>query len=285
MNPVHPLKAFKNIFANFQFHLRIRGALALRILYLCLYYAAWILLRWGDRHTRALRMLKLLKLSDRIVRLKMPDGIQLQIDLYTAYDVLEAVYGRRDYEPIPLFEPKPGQVVLDVGAQQGIYTCRTARKVGPEGAAIAFEPHPGNFQVLSANVARNRLNNVRLIPAALSDREGEVELYLHPHSTNYSLTRKSGQAVQVSCKTLDRTAAELNLRKVDILKIDVEGAAMAVLRGGARLVSRFRPLIVSEIENEEEKREIPIMLKKLDYTVEMSAGYLYAYPSYPRPSV
>lgn len=272
-------KAFRNIADNFSFQFQVKGGLSWRLLYLTVYYAAWTLLRWGQRHYRALRLLKRLGLCDRIVDLEMPDGVRLRIDLYTACDILHTIYWGRIYEPTALFEPRPGQVVFDVGGQQGLYTCRTASKLQGKGLVVTFEPHPGNYQILSENVARNRFSNVRLVRAALSGQEGEMDLYVHPFSGWYSLIRESRLGtIRVSCKTLDQAAKELDLGRMDILKIDVEGASLDVLQGGLEVLRRLRPMIVIEIESEKERRGIPALLEKLDYTVHLTDGYLYAYP-------
>lgn len=270
-------RALSNITEQYRFHASIRGARLRRWLYLSIYYASWLLLRWGDRHTRALAILRGLGLSDQRVRIQLPDGMNLELDLYTAYDALFPIYASRIYTPDPAFEPKPGWVVLDLGAQQGIFTCKAARAVGPQGLVVAFEPHPTNFSLLVNNVSRNALRNVSTVEAAVADRVGESELYLHLHSTGYSLARKSSLgSLQVCLTTLEESAAELRLQRVDLIKLDIEGAAIPALRGGERLLRRYKPKIAMEFESDEERRELPDWLRGLGYNVRVTAGYLYA---------
>ena len=270
-------RALSNIAEQYRFHASIGGARLQRWLYLSIYYASWLVLRWGDRHTRALAVLRCLGMSDRRALLNLPDGLLLELDLYTSYDALYPIYEGRIYAPEPGFEPKSGWVVFDLGAQQGIFTCKAAKAVGTQGRVVAFEPHPSNFRLLKENVDRNELRNVTTVEAAVADRIGEADLYLHLHSTGYSLARKSTLGVvRVSLTTLDKTAEELGLQRVDLIKLDIEGSAIPALRGGERLLRRLKPKLAMEFESDRERRELPDWLRGLGYNVRVTAGYLYA---------
>src|SRR6185437_9152508 len=109
-------------------------------------------------------------LSAQIVEITLPDGTRLALDQYSVHNVLYSIYREKIYEPSPAFEPKPGQVILDIGAQQGIYACRAAKKIGPHGRLYAFEPYPGNHALLARNRMLNNLSNVELFPIALFNR-------------------------------------------------------------------------------------------------------------------
>src|SRR5258708_3398548 len=90
-------EAFANMGANYRFWARVRGARVPRLLYLTFYYACFILLRWGDRHGRALRLLKRCGASDVMVSVRTPDGVVLAMDLHTAFDPLFSIAGCGDY--------------------------------------------------------------------------------------------------------------------------------------------------------------------------------------------
>src|SRR5258708_4586206 len=91
---------------------------------------------------------------------------------------------REIYEPMEtrLFkkEIKPGQTVLDIGANIGYYTLIAAKLVGPSGKVYAFEPDPTNFKILKKNVERNGHSNVVLVNQAVADKNKKVRLYLNP---------------------------------------------------------------------------------------------------------
>ncbi len=141
----------------------------------------------------------------------------------------------------------PGQTVIEVGANIGAHTVGLARRVGPRGRVLAFEPQRLVFQVLCANMALNSLTNVDCYWAALGSTEGSIVVpELDPDKNNnfggLSLLGAQ-QGTQVTCHTLDRF---VGLSQVRLLKLDVEGMEAEVLRGGLQLLQKFKPLLYVE---------------------------------------
>ncbi len=153
---------------------------------------------------------------------------------------------------------KPGDTVIDVGANVGQMTLEMAYLVGPEGKVFAVEPGPGNLRVLRQHVAANGYSDrVEIIEAACSDVNGQtVELKIYGESTE---AVGSGHTLMAN---YDPTETELDipavLLKVDtisldwlcagdlrpnVIKIDVEGAEVLVLRGAQRILELSRPAI------------------------------------------
>ncbi len=144
---------------------------------------------------------------------------------------------------------KPGDCVLDIGANIGYYTLLLARLVGPSGEILAAEPHPGNFRLLCHNIWLNQVTNVRLVQAALSDREGMAALYLSAASNWHTLAEESqtgGKKVVVPTVTVDKLR-ELWGRRVSFLRMDTEGYEGHILRGAERTLREDRPNIVIEV--------------------------------------
>jgi FkbM family methyltransferase len=135
----------------------------------------------------------------------------------------------------------PGMVFVDVGAHIGEYTLLGARRVGDTGEVHAFEPDPRAHAVLVENVRLNRLSRVVTRPWAVSEAEGEAELRLHAEpalsalATPLSPVGPAGESRRVPRVTLDGYIGE---RRLDVVKIDVEGAEMLVVRGARRLLAR-----------------------------------------------
>ena len=138
----------------------------------------------------------------------------------------------------------PGQTFVDVGANHGYFSVLAGRLVGPTGHVFAFEPNPSVFEQLSEHVACNRLTNVTTERLALAEREGLLELFVSACATNSGLSSISPQPrafdhgslerdrrVQVRATTLDCWLRGRNVPRIDLLKIDVEGAEPLVLRG------------------------------------------------------
>jgi FkbM family methyltransferase len=143
---------------------------------------------------------------------------------------------------------RPSATVVDIGANVGFLTRQFAAMVGKKGRVFAFEPDPATFAYLTYNT-RN-LSQVICSTAALSDRDGNMTLHLHPTSAmSNSLVNAWDNAQQIDVTTcaFDTWAEANNVGDIGLIKIDVEGAEPLVLRGMHRtLSSSHKPPIISE---------------------------------------
>jgi FkbM family methyltransferase len=146
----------------------------------------------------------------------------------------------------------PGMTFIDVGANIGYYTVIAARLVGPNGGVHAFEPHPEVRRRLQENVRRNGYGNVVVHAQAMAAETGFVSFYASTVDQNQgisSILPGSGraQALSVPSITLDEFAASLGGKRIDVIKMDVEGAEPQVIAGGQRtLAGQDAPAIVFE---------------------------------------
>ena len=130
------------------------------------------------------------------------------------------------------FDFQRGEVFVDVGAYIGAYTLRAAKN----GCVVySFEPNPNSFKILSMNVKDNGFNNVELFNVAVGDHEGEVYITL-----DLDTTKVSDRGYKVKMITLD----SLKLRRVDWLKIDVEGFEKEVLMGAQSTLDVTSKIII-----------------------------------------
>jgi FkbM family methyltransferase len=140
-------------------------------------------------------------------------------------------------------ELQPGMVFFDVGAHIGYYTCLAARLVGSRGRVIAFEPHSRNVALLRNNVAVNGYDHVTVVNKAVSDRQERALLYEHEAWGSHSLyqfpSAFTGRTFDVETVSLDHFMASQQLNRVDMIKIDAEGAEVSVLNGMQNLLSKF----------------------------------------------
>jgi FkbM family methyltransferase len=149
-----------------------------------------------------------------------------------------------------------GSVFLDVGAHIGYFTIKAAPKVGAAGHVLAFEPNPETLKLLYDNVAANGAKNVIVEPMACTDKEETLTFYAAPvQNTGMSSLSKSNAEVNgvaspksyvVQGRPIDAVVRQLNLARVDAIKIDVEGAEVLVLRGSVETLRRFHPRLVIE---------------------------------------
>lgn len=139
---------------------------------------------------------------------------------------------------------RPGMRVADIGANIGLFTVTASKMVGPTGEVYAFEPEPENFGLLVRNVALNGCKNVRCLQVAVAETTGMVDLYRDPLNLgNHSLcqrnvTKNGPAAVTVRSRSLDSIIMEADPQaRVDLVKVDVQGAEGKVLRGARRVLS------------------------------------------------
>lgn len=164
---------------------------------------------------------------------------------------IEAInFGR--YEPVDsdLFFGmlRPNQTVLDIGAHIGWYAVHAAARF-PTSKVVAFEPVPSSVALLRKHQSANKLGNLTVCDFALSDRDGDLTLYVPPNVPTAASSvdlMNCHQTVAVKCRRLDDVVQEMRLIP-NVLKIDVEGAELSVLQGGQRMLHRCRPIVVCEM--------------------------------------
>jgi len=151
----------------------------------------------------------------------------------------------------------PGMVFLDGGANEGVYTVFASARVGLTGRVIAVEPSPREIERLKRNVALNDMSNVDLVEAALSERPGFVDLTLaeREHAGENTLGafiydgRRAVGTKTVAAVTLDKLVAEHNLRRLDVVKLDLEGAELRALSGARHSLAELKPLLLFELSD------------------------------------
>ena len=128
-----------------------------------------------------------------------------------------------------------GKVLLDVGANIGYYTVIGSQCVGESGRVIAFEPEARNYFLLQHNCEYNELDNVMLQHAALGERNGEISLYLNTDNLgDHQVYADDGSRAVQKVRMLvgdDCLAQYPDVRAVDLIKVDTQGAELQVLRG------------------------------------------------------
>jgi FkbM family methyltransferase len=187
----------------------------------------WLLPHAGIKHAAVFGFEMNLDLSDVIQR-----------DIYAGlYDPVET---RRIRDFL-----RPGMTVADVGANVGYYTWLAADIVGPTGRVLAFEPGPYAYDRLQRVVRENGIGNVECRQVALSDHAGRGTLYVPQRSVgnyNPSLTpyMSDMDPIEVSIERLDALLDRLNVRRIDLMKVDVEGHELSVFRGAERAIRERR---------------------------------------------
>jgi FkbM family methyltransferase len=190
----------------------------------------------------------------QIVRAKWGMFLANENDAYVGTSILR--YGQFSEGEVELFRLvlRPGCVAVDAGANIGALTVPMARLVGPGGAVYAFEPQRMVFYSLAANLAMNDLRCVYAHHAALGPEPGTTTIPVMEYDKrgNFGMAAVGAEGEAVRVMTIDG----LGLKRLDLLKIDVEGAELGVLLGAADTVRRCSPVVYAETDRKEQRREL-----------------------------
>lgn len=186
---------------------------------------------------------------------RMPEGYIFPLDRGTLLGWHIHFFG--SYEPEVREQLKrwlrPGDVAIDVGANVGWHTLLMASLVGAAGRVHAFEPNETTRTRLVTAIDLNRLTQVVVDPRAAAEKSG-VAGFQAPQAGNLwdgtgRLVRDQALAgTRVECVSLDRFAADRGIDRLALMKIDVEGWELSVLRGGRRILETLRPVVVFEYD-------------------------------------
>jgi FkbM family methyltransferase len=213
------------------------------------------------------------KTGHGIINQKTPWGNYVEID--TNETIGNSIYSTRIYD-LALSETlwrliAPGDFVLDVGANIGFITSLCSYKSGPQGKVWAFEPNPIVITRLTKNIQYNQYSNTTLYPFALSDsnKEGHLEL---PETFSYNQGvayvengKHSENAIKIDLRKLDDMIAPGTI--INVLKIDVEGHELAVLKGAEKTIQNKQITNIVYEDHDPYPSEIAAFLANMGYTI------------------
>ena len=169
---------------------------------------------------------------------------------------------------------RTGMTVVDIGAQSGFYTILLSRLVGSEGKVIAFEPLPANYRLLEENLRLNRIENVLVRREAVADHSGTLNFHFPVEEPSLVagpiLAEDKTGDFDVDCVSLDDFVSKRHVR-LDLIKMDVEGAETSVIEGALRTIQEFHPVLIVELHNfDASPRQHPVAsrLQALGYAIE-----------------
>jgi FkbM family methyltransferase len=192
----------------------------------------------------------------------------------------ELLYGSFEQDEMKFVKKllRRNMTVVDVGAHHGLYTLLASKCVGWDGRVVAIEPSPRECARLEKHLRLNRCSNTTMVTCAAGEDPGEEEFYVvERYRDCFNSLRPPAisdpvKVVPVNVRRLDDILAELEILKVDFIKLDVEGAELSVLCGALKLLNRqSRPAMLVEVQDARtapwgyEAREIIQFLLRMDY--------------------
>jgi len=219
----------------------------------------WYLSKFPLRDGKAFfyeRLHAALRPPDRYALVRLDPGFCMNLDLQDPEQLKVYFYGHyhERYEAALVRRLLSEDAVFyDVGANIGYFTLVAAAALAHHGQIVAFEPGRNAYQRLTENVALNPYRNIRTFPVAVSDREGEAALQVagdiaDSSASLYPAGRSRGHPEVCRTVTLDRFIRAEGLRPPQLIKLDVEGAELAVLQGARDLLAASPPLLLVEME-------------------------------------
>lgn len=191
----------------------------------------------------------------QLVTLSLADGTKVvvpdSLELITPYVLREQGDWFEDEIRFLRRLLRPGDQVIDVGANYGVYALSMARTVGPQGQVWAFEPASGTAGILAGSVATNGFAQLVVNQRALSSAPGTARLGLNANSELNAIVQSgvpSGQFETVHLTTLDACMDQYGWRDIRVVKIDAEGEESRILEGGARFFATRSPLVLYEVK-------------------------------------
>jgi len=182
-------------------------------------------------------------------RLVSRNGRKLKLDISNEVDHF-IYFRKRD----TTFEKLTGEIrtaktILDIGGNIGAFAL-LFEQLNPTATICTFEPHPVTFRRLADNLARNN-SKVQAFNCGLGDKKTQLKLYeIDAHNTGMNKLFAEEQDhpfVEIGIERLDECWADRG--QIDLIKIDVEGFELAVLRGAGQLLQKYFPLLIIEIDD------------------------------------
>lgn len=179
-------------------------------------------------------------------------GIPIYVD--PRQSVESQIYHRGEYEPLVTDcidnHMENGMLSMDIGAHVGVHTIPLHQAVGQTGKVIAFEPNPIHFEKLSETIERNDIDNIELINVAVSNEAGQFELYEKEGNKGHSTLQPHPDfsyedGIEVEVISIMDFIEDRGLENIDLLKIDIEGKELDVIKG---LNSRLADVSMAIIE-------------------------------------
>jgi len=130
---------------------------------------------------------------------------------------------------------KPGQTIINAGAYHGYFAIYAAKKVGEKGQVICFEPEPNNLRLLKHNISLNNLSNVTVVPKGLWSTNTKLPLISMGSGSTINPGSSWRQQMTDVC-SLDDELDQLNVKKIDLITMDIEGAEIEALPGAKQTI-------------------------------------------------
>jgi FkbM family methyltransferase len=201
----------------------------------------------------------------------LPDGNRIQLYYHESLGLSTLLHGNFEVAEAKLLAElaRPNSIAIDIGANVGLHTVMLARAVGAGGRVWAIEPLPSNIDRLKKNIALNRLENVTIIEVALGSSEYQGEIMEPEDGAFASFVSVPGSQSfsrrKVPVRKLDSLIDPEIVKDISVVKLDVEGFEIEVLKGANKLLRVFSPSILVEANTKEMAAKLSQWMSRNSY--------------------
>ncbi len=208
------------------------------------------------------------------------ESINYPISIYSVPMGICAVFMVKNYEfrnSNTVIKAEEGDVVIDAGGCWGDTALYFAHEVGASGKVYSFEFIPGNLEIMSKNINLNPslINRIKIIQTPLWDKTGELFYFLdNGPESKVSGTKQTDEYLPISTISIDDFVSQNNIKKIDFIKMDIEGAEFSALQGAINTIKRCKPkLAISLYHGLNDFVDIPKFISSLDLGYEFHLGH------------
>lgn len=207
---------------------------------------------------------------------------------YSSVDIYTEIFKENDHFLISEFSGKDANLVIDLGANEGYYTLKLKQN-NPKCKVIAVEPNPLASEILKKNVKSNKLSDVILVNKAVCSKNGKITFDIVENVSaiggkelgiisRHWLKKEMVKKIKVDCTTLDKLFRMYKIDRLDVLKLDVEGMELEILKSSKNLLGKIHKIVV-EWHSKKIRDELKRFLKrngfKLVFEEKRECGDLY----------
>jgi len=239
----------------------------LLLFFLSFFYLAYLFNAKKLQHIQPEQIIRLETFAQRILNkrlfiIKSPINPEINLFCRSGHEMINLGIENFENKVKNSFHPNTNDVVIDIGAHLGEYSLAVAKNAE---TVIAVEANPDTFKILQKNIELNKTSNIIPINKAIYDSTGYQNLQIFGDKSGMSSMvmnyEDKSDSIKVKTETLDRLVDNLKLKKVDWIKIDVEGAEYNVLKGAKQtiLLNKERIKLIIELHGEKNS----ILVKKM----------------------
>lgn len=252
-------------------------------------YITWLYRQAKDEQTKKYiqeleKRLKLIKDKNKftIISLKQKYPLKLgkwkiwfneENSFYSMKTYVE-IFKEKDHNKLSKFLSGKDLTIIDLGANEGFYTLK-AKEMSPKAKIIAVEPNPSAFKILRRNIETNKLNNVILLNKAVTSKNRKIPFEIVKGQTSigglkvYKKYRKRGELkkIIVDSITLERLCKAHKVKQIDLLKMDVEGSELDIVRSSRNILNNVKKAVIEYHRAQKTEKPVKHIMLQNDFRI------------------